>query len=51
MCRKLKIDLNKLSPEFDYDFLDDADTNAPYCTQRVLGERERGGSKMTMTTM
>ena len=29
MCKEIKIDLNKLPLELDYDFLDDSDINPP----------------------
>jgi len=34
------MDLNKLPPELDYDFLNKLDANPPYCTQTVVGKGE-----------
>ena len=34
-----RMDLNELTPEFDYDFLDDQDANPSYCAQAVVGEQ------------
>lgn len=45
VLRFVCMDLNKLPPEFDFDFLDVESANPSYCTQLILDPAGLGGSQ------